>query len=147
MSLDLRPSMLDDLGLKPALDWYFERYTQQTGIGVDFDPQELDQKRFSSEIEITIFRIVQESLTNVARHAEVEKVYVQLVAFQDTLELMIEDEGIGFALEEQKAGSSSGLTGMTERTRLLQGEMEIQSVPGKGTRIMVRLPLRQEESS
>jgi len=147
MSLDLRPSMLDDLGLQPALDWYFERYTQQTGIAVDFDPQELEQKRFSSEIEITIFRIVQESLTNVARHAGVKKVYVQLVAFQDTLELMIEDEGIGFALEEQKAGSSSGLTGMSERTRLLQGEMEIQTMPGKGTRILVRLPLSQEATS
>jgi PAS domain S-box-containing protein len=147
MSLDLRPSMLDDLGLQPALDWYFERYTQQTGIVVDFDPQELEQKRFSSEVEITIFRIVQESLTNVARHAGVEKVYVQVVAFQDTLELMIEDEGIGFALEEHKAGSSSGLTGMAERTRLLQGEMEIQTMPGKGTRILVRLPLRQEETS
>jgi len=145
MSLDLRPSMLDDLGLQPALDWYFERYTQQTGIAVDFDPQELEQKRFSNEIEITIFRIVQESLTNVARHAGVKKVYVQLVAFQDTLELMIEDEGIGFALEEQKAGSSSGLTGMSERTKLLQGEMEIQTMPGKGTRILVRLPLRQED--
>ncbi|MBW6474741.1 MAG: PAS domain S-box protein [Anaerolineaceae bacterium] len=147
MSLDLRPSMLDDLGLKPALDWYLERYTQQTGIQVDFDPQELEQKRFSSEVEITIFRIVQESLTNVARHAGVKKVYVQLVAFQDTLELMIEDEGIGFALEEQKAGSSSGLTGMSERTRLLQGEMEIQTMPGKGTRILVRLPLKLEETS
>ncbi len=147
MSLDLRPSMLDDLGLQPALDWYFERYTQQTGIAVDFDPQELEQKRFSSEIEITIFRIVQESLTNVARHAGVKKVYVQLVAFQDTLELMIEDEGIGFALEEQKAGSSSGLTGMSERTKLLQGEMEIQTMPGKGTRILVRLPLSQEATS
>ena len=147
MSLDLRPSMLDDLGLLPALEWYFERYTQQTGIEVDFDPQELEQKRFSSEVEITIFRIVQESLTNVARHAGVEKVYVQVVAFQDTLELMIEDEGIGFALEEQKAGSSSGLTGMSERARLLQGEMEIQTRTGQGTRILVRLPLRQEEAS
>lgn len=147
MSLDLRPSMLDDLGLKPALEWYFERYTHQTGIVVDFDPRDLEQKRFTSEIEITIFRIVQESLTNVARHAGVEKVYVQLVAFRDTLELMIEDEGIGFALDEQKAGSSSGLTGMAERTRLLQGEMEIQTMPGKGTRILVRLPLKQEKTS
>jgi signal transduction histidine kinase len=60
---------------------------------------------------------------------------------------MIEDEGIGFALEEHKACSSSGLTGMAERTRLLQGEMEIQTMPGKGTRILVRLPLRQEETS
>ena len=147
MSLDLRPSMLDDLGLLPALEWYFERYTHQTGISVEFDPRDLEQKRFSSEIEITIFRVVQESLTNVARHAGVEKVYVQLVAFQDSLELMIEDEGIGFTLEEQKAGSSSGLTGMSERTKLLQGEMEIQTRPGQGTRILVRLPLRQEETS
>ncbi|PKO04522.1 MAG: hypothetical protein CVU41_16460 [Chloroflexi bacterium HGW-Chloroflexi-3] len=147
MSLDLRPSMLDDLGLLPALEWYFERYTHQTGIAVDFDPQELEQKRFTNEIEITIFRITQESLTNVARHAGVVKVYVQLIAFQDSLELMIEDEGTGFNLDDQKAGSSSGLTGMAERTKLLQGDMEIQTRPGQGTRILVRLPLRQEETS
>jgi signal transduction histidine kinase len=147
MSLDLRPSMLDDLGLLPALEWYFERYIHQTGIAVDFDPQDLEQKRFTNEIEITIFRITQESLTNVARHAGVEKVYVQLIAFHDSLELMIEDEGTGFDLDDQKAGSSSGLTGMAERTKLLQGEMEIQTRPGQGTRILVRLPLRQEETS
>lgn len=147
MSLDLRPSMLDDLGLLPALEWYFERYTHQTGIAVDFDPQDLEQKRFTNEIEITIFRITQESLTNVARHAGVEKVYVQLIAFHDSLELMIEDEGTGFVPDDQKAGSSSGLTGMAERTKLLQGEMEIQSSPGQGTRILVRLPFRQEETS
>jgi len=147
LSLDLRPSMLDDLGLKPALEWYLDRYTQQTGIAVDFDPQFLEQKRFSNEVEISIFRIVQESLNNVARHAGVKKVYVQLEAFQDSLQLMIEDEGIGFSPVDQKAGDSSGLTGMAERTKLLQGEMEIQSKPGQGTRILVRLPLNQEQTS
>lgn len=69
LSLDLRPSVLDDLGLLPALEWYFTRYTQQTGIEVDFDPQLPERQRFSNEIEISIYRIVQESLTNVARHA------------------------------------------------------------------------------
>ena len=83
------------------------------------------RKRFTSEIEITIFRIVQESLTHVARHAGVEKVYVQLVAFQDSLELMIEDEGIGFALEEQKAGSSSGLTSFSAMLHTMEKTFDI----------------------
>jgi signal transduction histidine kinase len=144
ISLDLRPSVLDDLGLLPALEWYFERYTQQTRIVVDFDPQNLERQRFSNEIEITIFRIVQESLTNVARHANVEQVFVRLETRPGEIALEIEDEGAGFAIDAQKAGSSSGLTGMVERARLLQGSMEIQSRLGKGTIIKVRIPLQEE---
>jgi signal transduction histidine kinase len=144
ISLDLRPSVLDDLGLLPALEWYFERYTQQTRIVVDFDPQNLERQRFSNEIEITIFRIVQESLTNVARHANVEQVFVRLETRPGEIALEIEDEGAGFAMDTQKAGSSSGLTGMVERARLLQGSMEIQSRLGKGTIIKVRIPLKEE---
>jgi signal transduction histidine kinase len=144
ISLDLRPSVLDDLGLLPALEWYFERYTQQTGIAVDFDPQNLERQRFSSEIEITIFRIVQESLTNVARHAGVKNVFVRLKTRPGEINLVIEDEGAGFAMDAQKVGSSSGLTGMVERARLLQGSMEIQSRLGKGTIIKVRIPLKEE---
>ena len=144
MSLDLRPGVLDDLGLLPALAWYFERYTQQTGIAVDFDPQLPEGLRFSSEIEISIYRIVQESLTNVARHAGVKSVLVELKIIGEEIELIIEDEGVGFAPEEQKAGSSSGLTGMVERARLLQGKMGIHSQPGTGTLIAVRLPLEWE---
>lgn len=144
ISLDLRPSVLDDLGLLPALEWYFERYTQQTRIVVDFDPQNLERQRFSNEIEITIFRIVQESLTNVARHANVEQVFVRLETRPGEIALEIEDEGAGFAMDAQKAGSSSGLTGMVERARLLQGSMEIQSRLRKGTIIKVRIPLQEE---
>ncbi len=144
LSLDLRPSVLDDLGLLPALAWYFKRYTQQTGIAVDFDPQVPDRQRFSSEIEISIYRIVQESLTNVARHAGVKSVLVELRIKGEQIELMIEDEGEGFTPEDQKAGNSSGLTGMVERARLLQGEMEIISQPGKGTRILAWLPFEEE---
>ncbi len=147
LSLDLRPSVLDDLGLLPALAWYFERYTQQTGIEVDFDPQLPERQRFSNEIEISIYRIVQESLTNVARHAGVKSVLVELKTTAEQVELMIEDEGTGFALEDQKAGNSSGLTGMVERARLLQGDMEIISQPGEGTRIIARLPLETQEDA
>jgi signal transduction histidine kinase len=147
MSLDLRPSVLDDLGLVPALQWYFERYTQQTGIAVDFDPQLHDKQRYSNEVEISLYRIVQESLTNVARHAGVKSVLVELKSNRELIELMIEDEGAGFEPENQKAGSSSGLTGMVERARLLQGEMEISSQPGAGTRIVARLPLESKEGA
>jgi signal transduction histidine kinase len=112
---------------------------------VDFDPQNLERQRFSSEIEITIFRIVQESLTNVARHAGVKNVFVRLKTRPGEINLVIEDEGAGFSIEEQKAGYSSGLTGMVERARLLQGEMLIQTQPGQGTRIQVRIPYHVEE--
>jgi len=141
LSLDLRPNVLDDLGLIPALKWYFERYTQQTGIAVDFDPRISDRMRFSNEVEISIYRIIQESLTNVARHASVQSVLVELSTTENQIELLIEDEGSGFIPNDQKNGASSGLTGMIERARLLQGEMQIQSQPGQGTRITVHLPL------
>ncbi len=145
MSLDLRPSMLDDLGLLPALSWYFDRYIHQTGIEVVFNHNNLEQKRFDNEIEITIFRIIQESLTNVARHAGTQYVTVDLNVTGEILELEIEDEGVGFNIDDQKAGNSSGLTGMAERTKLLRGELEIKSKPGSGTRVLVKLPLKQEE--
>ncbi|MBN1811170.1 MAG: PAS domain S-box protein [Anaerolineae bacterium] len=142
LSLDLRPTMLDDLGLLPALLWHCGRYTDQTGVHVDFRHTNLEGRRFGPKVETAAYRIVQEALTNVARHADVDQVTVRLWAEQDTLNVQIEDQGAGFDPERAMvAEESSGLVGMRERAVLLGGELTIESTPGAGTRLMAELPL------
>jgi PAS domain S-box-containing protein len=140
LSMNLRPPMLDDLGLLPALLWQIERFETQTGIRVDFYHANLD-RRFAPQVEITVFRIVQEALTNVARHAGVTKAKVEVWADAETLGAQIEDEGRGFNVEGALARYSSGLAGMRERCRLLGGQLTIESAPGTGTRLAMTLPL------
>jgi signal transduction histidine kinase len=142
LSLDLRPTVLDDLGLALALSWQFERYTHQTGIQVQYDHRNID-RRFPSMIEAAAFRIVQEGLTNVARHAGVDKVSVRAWADDDLLGIQIEDQGTGFDVNSAMASHvSSGLSGMQEQAELLGGQLTIESSPGTGTLITVELPLR-----
>lgn len=153
LSLVLRPTMLDDLGLLHALLWHLERYTTQTGIQVNFKHTGLEG-RFASEVETAAYRIVQEALTNVARYADVDEVTVRLWADQDTLSIQIEDQGTGFQPEVTlTASASSGLSGMRERAVLLGGHLTVESAPGDGTRLTAELPLddsaeeRSEEGS
>ncbi len=142
LSLDLRPAMLDDLGLLPALLWHFERYAAQTNVEVTFEHTGLEG-RFAPEVETAAYRIVQEALTNVARHAGVSEVTVRLWASQDTLGVQIEDQGAGFDPEAALAsGATSGLAGMRERPVLLGGQLTVESAPGAGTRVTAELPLR-----
>jgi signal transduction histidine kinase len=141
MSMHLRPPMLDDLGLLPALFWHFERYTDRTGIQVVCKHAGLD-RRFPPEIETTVYRIIQEALTNVAHHAQVGEVVVRLHADEEQLILHVEDHGIGFDIESASATPvSSGLTGIRERIRLLGGTIAIHAAPGAGTRLTIELPL------
>ena len=109
LSLDLRPAMLDDLGLVPALLWQLDRYTTQTGVEVSFKQKGLDV-RFRPELETTAYRIVQEALTNVARHAGVPEAWVSLWLEEDTLVVRIEDGGRGFDVATYEAGSLSNYT-------------------------------------
>lgn len=135
MSLDLRPSMLDDLGLLPALLWQFKRYTEQTGVRVNFRQTGLEN-RLNDELELAIFRVIQESLTNVARYAEVDQVTVILSCDENTIQLIIEDEGRGFDLPSViHTHGSVGLAGMRERVIGPGGDFRIESAPGEGTRI------------
>jgi signal transduction histidine kinase len=135
LSLDLRPAMLDDFGLLPALRWLFERFFRQVGVSVAFEPIGLEQ-RFSPDVEIAAYRIVQESLTNVARHANVTTVAARALAADGRLTIEVEDHGTGFDTEEERtAASTSGLSGMRERAALLGGRLTIESRPGAGTRI------------
>ena len=141
MSLDLRPAMLDDLGLLPALRWYVRRYMERTGVTVALKHRGLEG-RFRPEVEIAAYRIIQEALTNVARHAGVGEVTVRAWATGALLAIQVEDAGRGFdTAAALGAYESSGLPGLQERGRLLGGSVVIDSAPGAGTRILAELPL------
>jgi signal transduction histidine kinase len=141
MALNLRPAMLDDLGLLPTLLWHIERYSAMTNVQVDLGHANLD-RRFPPEIETAAYRIVQEALTNVARHANVCRVRVRLWATDETLSVRVEDEGVGFDVETiLTAGASTGLSGMRERVALLGGQFNVESRPGAGASLTAELPL------
>jgi signal transduction histidine kinase len=141
MSMQLRPPMLDDLGLLPALLWHIDRYNAQTGIHVIFKHTNID-RRFAPALEITSYRIIQEALTNVARHAGVAEATLQVWASENRLGLQIADQGWGFdasaALEHP---ASSGLVGIQERVRLLGGKIKLDTAPGKGSCLTVEFSL------
>jgi PAS domain S-box-containing protein len=142
LSLDLRPAILDDLGLLPALLWHLERYTTQTNVHVTFRHSGLEGQRFAPEVETAAYRIVQEALTNVARHADVSEVMVRAWADQDALAVQIEDQGAGFDPEAAlAAGETTGVAGMRDRAVLLGGKLTIESAPGRGTGLTAEFPL------
>jgi len=141
-SLDLWPKMLDDLGLLSTLVWYFHRYTERTGVEVDFTHAGLN-RTFGRDLNSNVYRIVQEALTNVARHASVDKVIVQAQTEKELLIMRIEDKGLGFEMEGQPLYTSTGLEGIRERARLLGGALTIDSAPGYGTRLVLEVPLKE----
>lgn len=144
MSLDLRPAMLDDLGLLSTLLWHFERFNRHTAIQIDFKHMGLEGRRFAPALETTVYRIIQESLTNVARHAGVSKATVRVWVNQDIIGIQVEDEGRGFDFQQaQTAGNSNGLSGMRERVELLNGNISIMTAPAGGVTLTVELPLYQ----
>ncbi len=145
LSLELRPTMLDDLGLLPALVWHLNRYTTRTDVKVDFKHRGVEGRRFAPEVESSAYRIAQEALTNVARHAGVNEVRVRLWSERQKLGIQIEDHGCGFDPKPTlAAGISGGISGMRERAALLGGQLTIESAPGAGTRLMVELPVGTE---
>jgi PAS domain S-box-containing protein len=137
LSMDLRPAVLDSFGLLPALQWYAERYQQRTGIVVDLRQTGLDC-RFPPQIEIGAYRVVQEALTNVARHAQTATATVQLLAEDGTLMVVVQDSGQGF--NPITTSNSSGLGGMRERVELLGGGLEIEAAHGAGVVVRAELP-------
>jgi len=148
LSLDLRPAMLDDLGLVWALMWHFDRYTAQTKIRVNFEQSLSLMSRYPSTIETATYRIVQEALTNVARHAAVTEATVRLWTSGDRLYVQIQDGGIGFDPEAVRAGErSSGLAGMRERAALLGGILSIDSAPGAGARVTAEFWLGDQDDT
>jgi signal transduction histidine kinase len=141
MSIALRPPMLDDLGLLHTLLWHLTRYTEQTGIDVDFEHRSLE-RRYPPELEMAGYRIVQEALTNIARHARVDRARVRLWSGDGALNIQVEDAGDGFDYTAVlRAGQSTGLLGMAERAHLLGGQFTVETAPGLGTCITVTFPL------
>ena len=141
LSLDLRPSILDDLGLLPALLGHVERYTSQTKVQVRLEHHGLD-RRFDPETETAAYRIVQEALTNVARHSGVDEVTVRLWATHDVLGVQVEDHGKGFDPDTVLGnGGSGGLAGLQERAVLLNGHLTVETRPGTGVRLTAEMPL------
>jgi signal transduction histidine kinase len=141
LSLDLRPPMLDDLGLLPAVLWLVERHRAETGVAVRLEHQGV-AGRFPAALETCAFRVVQEALTNVARHAGTLGAVVRLWSGSGTLGAQVEDAGRGFAVEAAlAAGRSSGLRGMRERALALGGQVVVESAPQSGARVTLELPL------
>jgi signal transduction histidine kinase len=141
--LDLRPSVLDDLGLAAALRWCVDRFAQkahlETHLSIDAVPS------LEPALETACLRLAQEALTNVARHAQARQVWCDLHCFGQGLELRVRDDGIGFDVPAARAraigGASLGLLGMEERVSLTGGEFEIRSKPGGGTELRARFPV------
>ena len=145
LALHLRPSVLDDLGLLAALRHYLKGYQNRARLLVDFQALGLDGKRLPPEVEIALFRIVQEALTNVARHAEARSVAVLLEQREASAMLIVEDDGKGFdvalVMDSRPDEGNLGIHGMRERASLLGGTLTIESTPGRGTTVFVRIPL------
>ena len=144
LAVQLRPTVLDDLGLVRALTNLLEVWSQRTGVKAELHTRGVEEPRLPSEVEITLYRIVQEALTNVMKHAGATRVSVVLNRQDGTVAAVIEDDGRGFDLEEKKPGGRPGLglVGMQERATLLGGRVTVESTPGSGTSVFVRIPLQ-----
>jgi two-component system sensor histidine kinase UhpB len=142
VALDLRPTILDDLGLGPALEWRVDELNRGGGLHATLWTTGLD-RRLPREVELTFYRVAQESLSNVARHAQAQSVNVELAAGDGRLRLAIIDDGCGFdpdatAIHDRRG---LGLVGMSERLAMVEGQLEVYSAPGCGTRIVASAPL------
>jgi PAS domain S-box-containing protein len=138
LAFELRPAALDDLGLVAALRGLVARHGERTGVRASFIGAPADLQ-VTAEIETASFRIVQEALTNVARHAGAAQVEVTLAVQGDALEVSVRDDGVGFDVDERRDGL--GLVGMSERAALAGGQLEIESAPGAGTTLRARFLL------
>jgi two-component system NarL family sensor kinase len=140
----LRPTLLDDLGLDAALNWLVRTLAERTGLSIDLQSG-LDEERLHPDIETLVFRITQEALTNVIRHASATNVHVKLHRRGETLVLRIEDDGNGFDIQavtdSERGGDSSGLRGMRDRAELFGGRIDLKSVPDQGTAVQMTLGL------
>ncbi len=140
--LDLRPEMLDDYGLLAALRWSTERFTQRTGIAVKVDSKGTEN-RLPEQVENVLYRVAQELLTNVAKHAQATQVTVYLSVNEEKVHMIVTDNGIGFIYGQHTSHNSDrkwGLEIMTERIESINGRFHINTTPGKGTHVFVEVP-------
>lgn len=145
LATGLRPSMLDDLGLAPALKWMTEQTANRTGMVINFH-HERAQPRLAADIETACFRVVQEALTNISRHSQASTVDISLRREDGQLLLSVTDDGVGFDTEAMReralAGESLGVLGMQERATLVGGSLTLESTPGQGSTVVLTCPWR-----
>lgn len=141
----LHPSALDDLGLVPAIRHYTREYARLNHLNVNFDTFGMDLVDLPVPVRVTLFRIVQEALTNIVRHAAARTIFIRLDRYQDSVGLAVLDDGRGFDAQSAVASAAPanqlGLFGMRERALVLGGTLEVESVPGRGTTLSVRIPV------
>jgi signal transduction histidine kinase len=139
LAVQLRPKALDDFGLVPALERLVQTFSESSGISVELEAQ-IGEERLPSDVETTVYRIVQEALTNVVKHAEASRVSILLVRRDSTVTAVVEDDGRGF--DPESAGEDSlGLEGMRERVELHEGRLTVETAPGSGPTLRVEVPL------
>jgi PAS domain S-box-containing protein len=146
IATELRPEVLDDLGLAEAIEWQAQEFESRTGIKVHMESEVEEVPELEEGRSTAAFRIFQETLTNIARHAQADEVHVTLTLENDVLLLNVQDNGIGMSSEVVAASSSLGITGMKERAQLLGGNLRIRGKPGEGTLIVLEMPLYQPKS-
>jgi PAS domain S-box-containing protein len=147
LAVRLRPTALDDVGLLAALQHDLEEWSARTGIEVQFQAVGTGTGRFPPEVETALYRIAQEALTNILRHAHAQVVAVVVERQNDHAIVVVEDNGVGFDVEGVLASGRLGLLGMRERAVLVGGTLEIESQPGVGTTVIARVPLQVNENS
>jgi signal transduction histidine kinase len=139
LSHELRPAMLDDLGLQPTLHWLIDRLEQRANLAISLEA-ELNENQLSAQMKITLYRLVAEALTNITKHAQASVVEILMYHRQNTLTLIIVDDGVGFDTKILQSTQSLGVDGMRERVNLLQGNFSIESKLNEGTKIVIELP-------
>jgi signal transduction histidine kinase len=148
MSLQLRPSMLQDLGLIPTLRWYINQYGNRMDADVEFKTKSFESQ-ITEDLETTLYRFVQEGLTNTARHANAAKITVTLADDSGIIRAIVEDNGVGFDPEGafliQSSPSGTGLLGIRERVAALGGRVDIETAVGQGTKLIAVIPLREQD--
>jgi signal transduction histidine kinase len=149
LAWDLRPPDLDDEGVETVLQNYVEDWSQRFGIAVDFHSRGFTSQRLPSHLETVLYRIVQEAFTNVLKHAQAQRISVLLECRREYVLAIVEDDGIGCELDTlasvRQGQGRLGVTGMRERAALVDGTVEIESTPGAGTTVFVRLPILQPD--
>lgn len=145
LAVQLGPSILEDLGLRSGLEWLADRVREETGLRVDLDLR-CDDARIPPTVAVAVFRVAQEALTNVVRHARATRIDLRLDDTDGALSLEVADDGAGFDVNEARSRptASVGLFGMAERVALVGGTLDIQSRKSAGTRVVVRVPVREE---
>jgi PAS domain S-box-containing protein len=139
IAADLRPLVLDDLGLVPAIEWLVQNFTQRTGVACALEADE--DLELQEPYATAVFRIVQESLTNVAKHAQARQVKVAVVRTASEIRLSVTDDGLGFDTSAGRKPASLGLAGLRERAQLVQGAFSVRSEPGRGTTVEALIPV------